>query len=306
MPLMLFYFLALFSGAQTIVVGQTTLLFALLPLIVGHIFWRQKKVFLAGLIWSLLSLKPQTMLVLLPILLVLLLLTKMKGEAVCSAKGFLFLCLGLVAGSLVLHLTAAYLFGYHQYLVWLAALKAWQQHIFVSHVLEQSSWQIVSLAGVLNLAVPDSVKVYTAKLAPLSAFVFLFLELCLLFRVALASKLKAAERKDLLLSLSLFFLPLSSFYMTRPDLCLLIVPLWLSLLQGNNKSNLWRNISSLSLTIGLFASAELLLSLVPNQQIILSATLLLVFVLVTCACVLAVNVWQTLSMEGNDNPEQGN
>ncbi len=220
----------LFQVLHTLVLGQPTALFAMLPLVAGYVLWKHNQHFAAGLAWSTLWLKAQ---ILLPLAVVIAswvlaqirLTDHSRGEPGCLEAAEL--CAGFAAGTAALFVIAIGFFGFGAVTGWLTML-----HEFTQQFIGKSSDFRFILAGSLpsaaNVLIPAQyLSVYTDAIKPLIASAFLLLFL-LSYKV-MSSRLTWSLKQDILIILSIGALPLVSPYLRVYDLSLFLLILWMYL-----------------------------------------------------------------------------
>ena len=260
--LLMLYLPALFSGIETIVIGQTALVFNLLPLIVGHIFWKKEKNFWAGISWSFLSLKPQSMIIILPILCL--------AAFTANKKGIRSLLMGLAIGILTVTMTAVAFSNFSLLNNWLVTVKAWQQYIASGQNFKQGAVGVVSLAGMLTLNAPQQLRQLVAQTTSVCALAFLIWEFYVLNRIGKNATITVPDSKDLMLSIAVLFCPLISLYVTEVDLCLFMIPFSLSFIHKQDNKPIWSYLFYITLIFGLLVRLHQIMNpLSPNIDVLL-------------------------------------
>jgi hypothetical protein len=217
-----FLFLPLLN---VIVIGQTSLLLGLLPLTAGYCFWQRDRFFLAGLVWSLLGLKPQLALPIVIIVTSLLIAAFAWKPSPLERREPLRMIAGLTIGTLIMHAVPALLLGFDSFSLWIHAVKMsgqafgaeetgyWQYHLFFSLpcvvilLLPKSAWQMAKTPSYVLGGISMLIGVWAS---------------CKL----IAMRISAERRKDLLIMLAVPLMIAAAPHLLLYDTCLLLLPGW--------------------------------------------------------------------------------
>lgn len=226
-------FLSLFTLVpvlHSLLLGQPTVLFALLPLVSGYVLWKRNRYGAAGLLWSVLWLKAQ---ILLPLATVLAgwAVAMIKLQAGGGQRARLWDCAwmagGLASGTAILWISSVFVCGPGSVTGWLALLHEFSEQYF-SKAADFSYLHAGSLPAAATVLVsPGSLSTYALVIKPLiaAAFAALFL---ISYRL-MNSALSDGPKRDLALVLCIGALPVLSPYFRTYDLLLLVVVLWIAL-----------------------------------------------------------------------------
>jgi hypothetical protein len=211
-------FFLLFSGSfisfvvmQNLLMGQTDLLFGLLPLIAGYVFWQRDKPLVAGLIWSLLWLKP--VLLAIPGLIGL-----FKNPKVL---------IGLIVGSMAFHLAGIAIFGIDSFFGWLRLLSLFIQSFAQTQYPDWANHLVASVPSAVLMSFPPEQWDRYRGVARVTAAAFLLLATYTQWKVS-RSSLDVETRKDLMYIVPMFFLPLASIYFRLNDIVIFVLPAWIA------------------------------------------------------------------------------
>lgn len=204
------FFLSLlyFPVFITLWIGQLGITFGLLPLCVGYILARRTYLFAAGLVWSLLALKPQF----LPVAGLVGVALAMVGQFRCLLGTILGIIALAALNLIVLPLTVTF--------NWLISLRV-SDAIFSSGLYGIPTHLITSLPADLLMLFPVSQR-QTYKLSIYSIALGLGLIALWQCRRVARSKLDEGCKISLVLTIGLILLPLVSPHMLYYDLCLLL------------------------------------------------------------------------------------
>lgn len=251
--------------AEVLVIGQQSLVFGLLPLCAGYYFWQKQKPFLAGLCWSVLSMKPQLAIPAGMISLAWCFATSLRSpvsnglresdsvavdalaqssdvaagsdrqfqwryQSIFKNQGVRMLCAMAVGTAVNLAIGVAFL-GPEQTIRWLHALQLWQAHIASAEPFKQSYWHLCSAASVLMVTAPPDMR--AALRLPVNGIVFLLccVEFGLLIMVARSALAPMVKRASMII-IALCSLPLTSIYMCTCDYVVCLLPAWIVFTNG--------------------------------------------------------------------------
>jgi hypothetical protein len=217
-----FLFLPLLN---VIVIGQTSLLLGLLPLTAGYCIWQRNRFFLAGLVWSILGLKPQLALPIVVIVTSLLTAAFVLKSSPVGRREPVQMIAGLTVGTLIIHTVPALLLGFDSFFLWVHAVKMsgqafgaeetgyWQYHLFFS------------LPCVLILLLPkpawQAAKTPSYVLGGISMLIGIWASCKLI-----AMRIPAERCKDLLIMLAVPLMVAAAPHLLLYDTCLLLLPGW--------------------------------------------------------------------------------
>lgn len=276
---------------QTMVVGQNSLVLGLLPLSLGYFFWQRENPLASGLVWSLVGLKPQLAIPVAAIAFTLLLSTFIYD---LSKREVAKLWVGLIAGTILLHLIPCFIFGFETFPLWLNSVKLgaaafgaeksgyWQYHLFCS----VPCVAIISLPRELWL-----------KVRP---FAFITGIICAGILSAANTRLFGKElplekARALLMFLSTPLIFIAAPHLLLYDSCLLLIPAWIAFcsLDFNHKISLSARVSTTVLIL-LFNAYLMTMLLIPGLPGVLWQQILVLAV--TCFVLLfSVLSWKEIS-----------
>jgi hypothetical protein len=295
-PFLLFFSAFLvFPVMQNLVMGQTDLLFGLLPLTAGYVLWQKNRPYAAGLVWSLLWLKPQC---LVPIgaIMIVLAICAVASKDPAERKSLLRPILSFAAGSTAFHALALLLLGPESFVGWLRMMQLVSNSF--AH-LSYSHWQnhlVISVPSGLLLSLPayiwDNYRI-AAQTASGLAFVFL---IKVLWRVS-QFKLPPDTARAILLVAAMFFLPMASIYLRLNDVVLFLLPAWIIFSNGAAKALARVPMLLLFLASDIYVVAQLVPGQIPDRGLLLVSVTLAVSSLMVA--IRALHLGET---EGSSSP----
>lgn len=250
----LFLFLSaslLFPLVQTVVIGQTSILFGLFPLSLGAFFLLKKRYLASGFSFALLFLKPQLLVSLALILVIKVLPQRLSLDPFCNLKSGLKPCLipdgdgktelsaeekertinhamllaGMVSGCLAILVASGFVAGFdflprwlHMIQLGLANMQANDYNFYYA--------QMTSLVGSLLMVVPGTLTGPVRAAGYLLSFILLSAFALYVRRVERAN-LPEEEKLAFELSIGLLMLPLIVPYIRLYDLTVFLLPAWL-------------------------------------------------------------------------------
>jgi len=188
--------------------GQMSLVVGLLPLTGGYLLFTRDRAFLAGLVWSFLSLKPQFVFV--PAVVILALAFARRFE--CCA-GFIVGVVGLIVSNIIFVPMAITI-------SWLHSLQLGDA-LFSSGVYKIRDYLITSLPANILLILPVGLRP-TVHWYVCTAAATLWLVGTWHCKKLVNSSLHAFSKISLILIVALFLLPIASPYLLYYDLCILL------------------------------------------------------------------------------------
>jgi hypothetical protein len=264
---------AFFPVFNVLVVGQTSLLLGLLPLVGGYFLWMKNKPLEAGLAWSFLALKPQ-LLIPIAILLATLFadfllnqtrLGKSQNQSNFQPKDSLLLILGVCLGIACLASLSVLIVGLDLNMGWLNAVHIsgemygklstgyWQYHLFIS------------LPCIILFCLPQALK-ESARLPTYALGGALMLVAVAISLKTLHLALDKDTRKELLVIICVFFLVLAAPHLLLYDATLLLLPAWIVLFRWTRELQFYVPAVVMILLIGMAFDTYLAAILVPGNR----------------------------------------
>lgn len=220
----------LLSVVQTLVIGQTSLVFVLLPWVALYYFLARQRPLAAGLALAALSLKPQ-LCVPAVLMMAVLLFSDFRRRRQPDGGAWhatLRTAVTAVVAAAALHLLPFLLPGNLPF-AWLHEVELLTRHIYGSNQYLYAYWDLGSLSSVLAMDLP--VMWRAAWRLPLTAISLLFtlVQVLVLFRIAQSAHLSRQQRLDCLTVTSISFLPATALYLSNYDYAVFLLPAWIIL-----------------------------------------------------------------------------
>lgn len=212
---------------HVLIFGQVTVIFGLLPLVVGYLMWQQGKDLLAGIAWSFLSMKLQLFV---PVALITLSClissswrTKPKLDSDRSATQ---LTIGMIAGLVMYHGLPVLFLGPSVFAGWLNVVNlAFKTTHVVSH-----AWAYhltVSLPNAILFLTPSAWQSAAGPLSKVVGLIGTAIAVVSLVKISLNTTVAATSKKEMLITVACLFPPLIAPYLRIYDCTLLLLPTWL-------------------------------------------------------------------------------
>lgn len=225
-PLVLFVIsFTLLNVVQTLILGQTTFVFGLLPFAAALYLFSVQRPAAAGLALSWLSLKPQIFICAGTIMSVMLLAgfrqPKLPDGAFSLRSGILTAA-SAVAGTAVLHLTPLLVQGDLVWR-WLHQVYLLNHHLYGPHEYLYTSFDLASLWSTLAMVTPIAWRSDWRLPAQIGAATLLITQLAVMWKTANNAKLNQGEKLDFLTLTALSYLPLTALYLCSYDYSILLL-----------------------------------------------------------------------------------
>jgi hypothetical protein len=227
----LFQTLTLFAASfvllpldSCLTIGQTSLVFGLLPWAAAYYWWMKERPVKTGLSWACLGLKPQ---LLVPACLIVACNFLRPGTnkwEVTKLGDFFRLAVPMAVGAGLLVVIPGLLL--QNLPAWLHTVKLWQSFFFGSMETYPHYWLLASLPVTLAVTAPsamrESMRVPSSLIA-LAGIVCCFVVLSKIWR----APAHEVDKKDVMVVTALSYLPLMSSYMGTHDLTLYLLAGWI-------------------------------------------------------------------------------
>jgi len=223
---------------HNLVIGQIVILIGILPITVGWLLWQREKDFLAGLVLSLVALKPQFLIPILVLPIALLIGASIKKELLLIRASVKWLA-GLLLGIFLIFLLQLVVTGPACLSGWLRCLRMVNNVMTGATVTPWANHLFLSIPGLLGTALTDP---FWQGLMPFLQGGIMILATIFLgftdYRIW-QSRFSPEEKKQLSLVCLFSLLPLMGVYLRDYDYALLVPAIWVVFFAIDRRSKIF-------------------------------------------------------------------